>query len=238
MIDGFQPKKISDEYIERIIDQETGADSTTLLSTIVGYGFRTSGHFFFLINLLALQRTLLYDIEEKLWHEWQCVLPIDPLTESVDTFNTNFCYNYAAAGPSSEMHFQSAYSPTINYLSTTLEEDSHFVINPMEQVLIFPINMLIRTNKYDMDTINRKRLHSLRLVSDYTQSTETSTLTIKFTDNDYESYSSDYTVSLDTDFPILYQLGSFRRRAFQIECTTGHDMRFEALEFLYVEDNS
>jgi len=238
MIDGFQPKKISDEFIERIIDQETGADPVTLLSTIVGYGFRSMGHFFFLINLLDSNRTLLYDIEEKLWHEWTTTMSYGILTEEVDTFESNFCYNYAASGPSSNIYFQSAYSPCISFLSPTVNDDAFYFLYPIPHVTYYPINMLIRTNKYDMDTINRKRLHSLRLVSDYEIMYGTTDLRISYTDDDYKSFSTSRQMELNKDFPILYQLGSFRRRAFQLDCTTDYTIRFEALELVYTEDNS
>lgn len=64
-IDGFQPKKISDEYIERILDAENAMGTT-----VHGYGLRTMGHIFFLINLPNMDRTIVYDLDEKLWHEW------------------------------------------------------------------------------------------------------------------------------------------------------------------------
>ena len=61
-VDGFQPKKISDEYIERILDGET----TPL--DCRGFGVRTMGHLFYVINLVSLGRTLVYDMDEKMSH--------------------------------------------------------------------------------------------------------------------------------------------------------------------------
>ena len=48
MLDGFVPKKVSDEYIERILDAEGDA-----LVDATGFGLRTNGHFFYVINLFS-----------------------------------------------------------------------------------------------------------------------------------------------------------------------------------------
>jgi hypothetical protein len=74
VIEGFKPRKISDEFIERILDAEA---SMTTNPVVHGYGLRTKGHLFFLINLPSQDRTLVYDFDEKLWHEWASNLHSD-----------------------------------------------------------------------------------------------------------------------------------------------------------------
>jgi len=61
VVEGFQPKKVSDEFIEKILDAEGSMAETH------GYGLRTVGHMLFLINLKNQNRTLVYDFDEKLW---------------------------------------------------------------------------------------------------------------------------------------------------------------------------
>lgn len=62
-LDGFSPKEISTEVIERVL--KTEADGTN----IFGYGIRVSGHFFYV--LICNTKTFVYDFVEGLWHEWQ-----------------------------------------------------------------------------------------------------------------------------------------------------------------------
>jgi hypothetical protein len=235
MIEGFQPKKISDEFIERILDAERDIDSITYISTIKGYGFRTMGHFFYLMNFKGLERTFLYDVDEKLWHEWGTAIPVPDDTESLDLHATYYIYSYATDTETNTIYFQNDYSPCVCYLDPTYHSDDYYVRSPTHKSIQIPLGMFIRTNKYDMDTINRKRLHSLRLISDSTELSETSFIEVRYTDDDYYTYSSAREIVLDNDFPILYQLGIFRRRAFEIRGVTNHAMRFEALELLYTE---
>jgi len=158
VLEGFKPKKVSDEYIDRILDAETD------MSIVHGYGFRTMGHLFFLINLPSQHRTIVYDMDEKLWHEWS--------SWTAGREHEVFLYNHIADMNTGYVYLLSSVHGDIYKLDPTyyLDEDD-------------PITVEIRTNKYDMDTYNRKFGSSVRLVVDRYSTSHI--VNLSGTDDDY-----------------------------------------------------
>ena len=196
LLEGFSPKKISTEGIERVLDAETS------MSTVNGYGLRTKGHLFFIVNLETC--TLVYDVEEKVWHEWS--------TYSGGN-HTAFKYNFQAdigTGKSALLHNTDGYV---------------YILDP----LVFQDNATaiagdIYTSKYDGSTMNRKFMHNLTIVGDLG-----STYSIRWSDDDYNTWSAFNTLS--STRPWFARCGSFRRRAFNIQHSSNEDSRLEAIEF-------
>lgn len=222
-IEGFQPKRVSDEFIDRIIDSEVN------LSDCSGYGVRTKGHMFYVINLNTANRTFVYDVDEKLWHEWS--------SQSPSGVNNVFAYNHATDCGTGNIYIQGTNSGSVYYLNPVLYWD----ITPT----VTSILVSVRTNKYDMDTINRKRLHSVRFFLDRDNDPLVNeTLNFSYSDDDYQSDIGPITVDLISSntegfgAPIIYQLGSFRRRSFFILYYGTSNIRFEALELCYTEGTS
>lgn len=208
LIEGFQPKKISDEFIERILDAETD------MSDCRGYGFRTKGHLFFLINLKTTNRTLVYDFDEKLWHEWSS-------WSAINEHNV-FNYDYAADNHSGKIYLLSATTGDIYYLNPDKYQDE-----------TDPITVEIRTNKYDMDTYNRKFVSSIRIVGD--RYATNNSVKLAWSDDDYQTWSNEKDIELTDNFPAFQRGGSFRRRAFRIKHALNYPLRLESLEVVYDE---
>ena len=152
MLDGFVPKKISDEYIERILDQEG-----TAITSATGFGIRTNGHFFFVVNLSS--KTIVYDLEERMWHEWS---GIDVVNASDDSTGKSI--------------LQDGSNGKLYYMDPTLGTDDGT-----------NISMEVFTSKYDFDTMNIKAMQSLNVVSD--QVGTTTTMQIRWSDDDYRTWS-------------------------------------------------
>jgi len=206
-VEGFKPTKISDEFIERILDQETDP------MNCYGFGFRSMGHLFYLINLPTSNRTLVYDAEEKLWHEWS--------TNNSGSHSV-FSYNYMT-----DLHTGAAYilhttNGCIYKVDPTVYQDDGV------EILVD-----LTTNKYDMDTYKRKFMRNMRLVGD-----RSDTIDIKWSDDDYQTWSNTKVVPLNDDFPNVARLGSFRRRAFNIKHSTGYPLRLESMEVSFYEGDS
>jgi len=197
LLEGFQPKKISTEGIERVLDAEG-----TSISSARGYGLRTKGHLFFIVNLTSC--TLVYDVEEKVWHEWS--------TNSADT-HVAFTYNYQTDienGKSALLHNTDGYVYILD--PSVYRDNTTSIIGDTY------------TSKYDGNSMNRKFMHNLNVVGD-----QGSTYTIRWSDDDYTTWNAYKT--LDTTRPWFARCGSFRRRAFHIRHTANEDFRIEALEF-------
>jgi len=197
LLEGFQPKKISIESIERVLDAEG-----TSITSARGYGLRSKGHLFFVINLTSC--TLVYDVEEKVWHEWS--------TNSSGS-HVAFTYNYQSDidnGKSALLHNTDGY---VYILDPTIYRDNGVEI--LEDIY---------SSKYDSSTMNRKFMHNLTVIGD-----AGSTYTIRWSDDDYATWNAFKT--LDTTRPWFARCGSFRRRAFNIRHAANEDSRVEALEF-------
>ena len=205
---GFKPNKISDEFIERIIDAETN------ITQITGYGFRTKGHLFFLINLPTQHRTLVYDMDEKLWHEWSS------WTAALE--HEVFLYNHVADKGDGAAYLLSSVHGDIYRL------DPNAYLDEAD-----PITVEIITNKYDMDTYNRKFGSVVRLVGDsYSTS---NVVTLSWTNDDYQTWSTGVPIEMSDSYPAFQRLGQFRRRAWKLKHTANQPLRLESLELIYEE---
>jgi len=67
MLEGLSVKKISDEFIDRVLQNNQGGNAS-LESTNAIYLF-LNGHHFYCINI-GITASLVYDIETKMWYYW------------------------------------------------------------------------------------------------------------------------------------------------------------------------
>lgn len=207
LLDGFQPKKVSDEYIERILDAEED------MSDCRGFGVRTKGHLFYVINLKTTGRTLVYDSDEKLWHEW---------ASSTAGINGIFQYDFMADNSTGSAYLLHTSNGTLYKLDTTCYTDG-----------IEPIIVSLTTNRYDMDTYHRKFMASCKVVGD--RYSGNNSIGLQWTNDDYQSWSNIKTISLTDDFPAFQRMGVFRRRAFRLTHSDNNALRLESLEVEYTE---
>lgn len=202
-IDGFQSKKISYEGIDRVLDAE-GAN----ISNAKAFMLRVQGHFFYVLNLTS--RTFVYDIEEDSWHEW----------------STN--------NSGSHSKFACSYATYDTTAKPVLQHDSNGYLYNMNPATYTDngTNILVQiiTMKLDFGNYNNKFLHELELISDLTSAS--STVTVKWSDDDYKNWSSGVSIDLLTR-PRYTRLGSFRRRAFDVSHADNAPFRAEGLEVRY-----
>ena len=160
LVEGFQPKKVSTEFIERILDAEG-----TSLATARGFGLRTKGHLFFIIRLT--NTSIVYDLEEKVWHEW---------TTNSNGSHTAFAAIGAADSGAGYSYLLHPTNGVVYNLSTSAYDDSGT-----------SILMEIYTAKFDLDTMNRKFMHNLNIVGDLQTG---STISLRWSDDDYQTWSN------------------------------------------------
>lgn len=206
-IEGFQPKRISDEFVDRMIDAEVD------MTDCHGYGIRTMGHLFFVLNLPTTNKTLVYDIDEKLWHEWSSYNAGNHAVFGCDYM----CDNHSGAAYLLHNSNGSLYK-----LDPTVYQDDGVAIL-----------VELQTNKYDMDTYKRKFLSNFKIVGDRYETGNS--VDVKWTDDDYETWSNVKTIALTDDFPNFARGGSFRRRAFNIRQALNYSLRLESFEVTYYE---
>lgn len=200
-VEGFQPKKISYEGIERILEAEGSS-----ITSAKAFGVRSQGHYFYVLNLTS--KTLVYDIDENMWHEWS--------TYSGGT-HTKFTYSYATDDQSGKAILQHNTTGKTYKLDPSVYQDGG-------------VSILSEfwTSRLDFGNINRKFMYSLNLVGDTT--TASSTIEFRWSDDDYKTWSNWKSIDLVTR-PYFMKLGYFRRRAFNFKHSDNTPLRLEALEF-------
>lgn len=90
------------------------------------------------------------------------------------------------------------------------------------------INMKVRTDKFDGGSDLNKFMPWLEIIGDKPASAVN--ILVRYTDNDYQSYSKYRRANLALERVRLNRLGKFRRRAFELRYTGTSDLRLEAVE--------
>lgn len=208
MIDGFQAKQIEASPIERILDLETD------MSAITGFVIRAKGHYLYLINLPTANRTFLYDMEEKTWTEWS-------------SFNgtRHNMFEYVAACDTN-----SGYPLLLHKTTGQVCKLSSEVYKDLSR----PIRYQMNSPRFDGGSYNRKFLTTLAAVGDV-NSTTPQLLSVRWSDDDQQTYSGQRMLNLNGNKPILTQCGTFRRRSFELIFDGNSDIRLEALELTFLE---
>jgi translation initiation factor 1 (eIF-1/SUI1) len=202
-VDGFKEAEIGTVAIRSIFRAE-GAT----LSSVVGHCIRVSGHKLYILTLTNF--TLVYDFDVKMWSEWY----------SGATSGTSFIGSHAADGPNGQAYLLNS-STGVVY---TISEDNH-----TDAGVAFVCQIV--TPKYDYDSMNRKFMHRLSIIGDIPDSAGAgNTLQVQWTDDDYQTWSTSRDLSFDNDYPMITQLGSFRRRAFSFTYNQPYLLRLEGFE--------
>lgn len=91
----------------------------------------------------------------------------------------------------------------------------------------FTVQMV--TDNETFDTFHEKYMSRVAVIGDRT----TGNLSISWSDDDYQTYTTARTVDLSKEFPCLNRCGRFRKRAFKLEYTDNYPMRVRQLEVDY-----
>jgi len=202
-IDGFKENEIANSAIRSILRVEGSA-----LAGANAHAIRVSGQKLYILTLTS--RTLVYSFDTKMWFEWS----------SGTDGASSFIGTHASDGPNGTAYILDKTSGNVY----TISEDNH-----TDNGTGFLCEIV--TPKYDFDTMNRKFMSRFCLVGDWPTTTGTgNSVSISWSDNDYQSWSTPRTLTFNNDFPIIAQLGNFRRRAFKISYSQPYLLRLEAME--------
>ena len=203
MFDGSRLITLSNDAIDKIIDQEEAT-----IDTAYGFAMRVGGHLLYLLTLPTAQGiTLVCDLDTHLWTDWN------------------------SDDGSSESYFTA-----VDY---THDDGKHYLLDEDNgkayemDIDIFQdsgndINVEIVTNKTDFDTHQNKFAHRLTLIGD--EQTSASSITVDWTDDDYQNFSTSRTLDTSKSYPSLYNMGSFQRRAHRLKHTANTPLRLEGIE--------
>lgn len=198
MLDGTRPQQMSDASVERILNNSR-------LENVRSYTIKVSGHYFYILNLLDDDLSLVLDVKSKEWYIW-----------------TSFVNN-------KEQYFDGVFYTSLNNKHWTLDNVDGKVYNISETEYhdeSGPIQFRIRTPLIDADSTKRKFISRLEVVGDKVASI----LRIRHTDDDYQNWSPYRNVNLGDNRSVLYQNGNFRRRAYEFYNTDDVPLRLNYCE--------
>lgn len=198
ILDGFSPSLISDQYIEKYLNADTS-------TKIQSFAFRIAGHTFYVMSLPNLDKTFVYDIDQKIWYEWSSYYSAAEHYFKVWTA-TEFTTGIYGIDPTSGAFYK---IDTATYADNGQN-----------------IYWRVVTNNIDAGTRHRKFFESGEIIGDKVSGT----MSINFSGDDYVNFSTVRTVALNNPRSIIWQLGQSRYRAYQFLVTDNIPLRLSSFE--------
>jgi len=176
------------------------ADYTTVYSWITRY----NGHVFYGVTLKNSNRTLVCDLTTRQWAEWQ------------DPSGNYFPYVSCTLGTANVPIFLHESSGETHILNSDVYQDNGVTFD-----------VTIITPNFDGGVRVRKTLPIMDLLTDQVTN---STLSVSYTEDDYQTWSTARSMDLSQARPFLENCGTFRRRAWKLVHSANTPFRATDLE--------
>jgi len=165
------------------------------------------GHVFYLLNA-GTDKTWAIDLETGLVTRFAYqAQSIFPIVASTNLFNTSNTRTYFALSGDSAIY---------RFNETTYQDSAT------------NFTCLITTEANDFGTVNRKMMHRLSIIGD--RPSASSSMSIQWSDDDYQTYNTARTTDLKQDLSCIRQLGWFRQRIFKFTYSDNYPMRIQDIE--------
>jgi hypothetical protein len=205
MLNGLSPGKVSTKAVETFLNASN-------LSGTYSWLYKIAGHTLYGLVLTDQNVTLVYDIQENEWHVW---------TTSKD--NIGGGENYFECSFVTQFPYNSGSFYVLDAVNGLV-----FTLSPTNYVDPFgPIRMRIVTDRMDFNTFAFKVGSALTIFGDQINDV----MQVRHTEDDYNTWSQYRNINLNLQKPCLYQLGRFRRRAYEFLYTGNNPLRLEKVDF-------
>jgi len=208
LIDGVTPVKVSTSYIDRILGNSNFQD-------INAYTFKFNGHMLYVLTMHDLNKTIVYDVNEKMWYQWTMWAVGDATSGIPGIYAEQYFRPNYFAGDGETFYFLDDDQGILYIMSDLVYNDAGA-----------PIYYRSVTDLIDNGTTKRKFYQRVEIVGDKIPAT----INIRHTDDDYQSWSPYRTVNLNASRSQIYQTGEARRRAWEFLCTDNQPMRLDFAE--------
>lgn len=175
------------------------------LAEVYGFGLRTAGHSLYVLTLVNSNTTLIFDVASKLWSVWSSTVGgSEVFFQGTSYLNTG-----------SQELLQGHTDGAVYALDETAYADAG------EQIA-----MRIVTPPFDGGTLRRKFFAGAFLHAD----TTSGTCSLRYSDDDYQTWSAFRSIDLNTTKKLLLRLGSSRRRSWELLFVDAAPLRVRGLE--------
>jgi len=212
ILSGTKSQVISNKAVENFLDASD-------LSGVYSWIYRIAGHAFYGLVLTDQDVTLVFDLNEKDWHYWTTSKQFIGGGEGyfectfIQTFPTNSKNTYVLDAVTANV----------------------YTISPSNYVDPFgPINVRVVTPRYSFGTTHQKSNSELILLGDNMNDV----INVRHTSDDYDTWSNYRQIDLSLQKPILYNLGTFRRRAYEFLYTGFQPLRLEVAELKLTSESA
>lgn len=178
-----------------------------------------NGHRFYLINHPNLPQSYGYDLDTQEW------IRFSGFGDGKLDFGSTYFGYHSSAGAQ------------VRYTTLAVLRNNYWLYyaNPAlsadtlgaGSAVAVPVRLV--TDNLDFNTRRLKFASRLLIHADQV----VGTTSVSWSDDDYQTFSTPRSVSNNSDFPVLHQLGSFRKRAFKIEYASTNKTRWDFLELDY-----
>ena len=208
LLSGASIEKISVPAVDRILK----ANNTTIGRGLVFY---SGGHTFYAIHYKDTDDCLVFDMTEKSWHVWNFPVYFSHIAEAS---NTNTGTYYYGAGK---------YDVQMIAFGTNIYQDS--VYNASGVRVVSAPSLRSQTDILDGGVTKRKFFRRAEAIGNKT----TGTMTVEYSDDDYNTWAGGRTVDLAASRSQMYGLGQSRRRAFRFTHQANQPFRLLSMELQY-----
>jgi hypothetical protein len=210
MLSGLSPIKVSTKYIDKYLN----ASPMTSPNSVRSYCFKIAGHTLYVLTLHDIEKTFVYDLDEKKWYQWTSQTGDTTGYDGVESYftYTSFTGNTEYVP---DIYLQGDDDGKLYRLSTDIYNDNGDLIYFRA---VSPIT--------DSGITNRKFYRRVEAVGDKVSGN----LSIRHSNNDYQTWSNYRTVDLSLTRPILWRNGTGRRRAWEAFSSDSVPIRLRALE--------
>ena len=201
LLDGLSPVKVSNRYIDKYLNADA-------MANVRAYALKVSGHSIYVLTLIDQNITFVYDVDEKAWTTWTSQSGGTETYFKPTYFNSQVEYFPG-------YYFQDETNGLLYSMSPTIYQDSG------DSIYFRAV-----TPRIDNGSTKRKFYSRVETIGD----TQSGNLSIRHSDDDYVTWSSYRVLDLSLDRPNAYQLGSSRRRAWEVFSSDNIPIRLQALE--------
>lgn len=202
VLEDFKIKELGDESLWRQLESTQQTFSEVYASIV-----SIQGHSFYVFTF-GSGTSYAIDLETNLWSRWAVA--------GGTTFSAKFSTNSKTAA---------TYLPVL-YINGR-DRLSHFD-KAVTTDFGTSYSMIITTERESFDSFNLKTINRLTIVGD--RPTANTNISISWSDDDYQTFSSAQTLNINQELPCIYQCGSFRRRAHRLSCSPTVPFRLQYLE--------
>lgn len=180
--------------------------------TAMSWQIKVDGHRFYVLTVPSQNLTLAYDIQQNLWSQWSTSAGnYLPFVEST----------YVTEGTRVLQHESDGW---LYYCDTTYTTDDGALI---------PV--LLRTPSFDFNNRYWKTFQFLEVIGDKTPG---SVVRIRWSDNDYQTWSTYREIDMNRIQPRITRLGRFRQRAIELTHACPTPLRLRALDIELAQGTS